>query len=173
MRGCGASSRDAHGSLADRIREWKKIFCCVTTRRRNFWTLNSLRRGLGCAVGALFLPGHAGLWLRRAGDVWPAAAPPANDGPPAGIPAPGSSAGSSAAADTGARTLCGGKSVGAVGALWPQCRAFPYPDRRPREVPLPREKLGEDVQPFSPSVIQTRMRRWLVSLSPCREQDKG
>ena len=58
-------------------------------------------------------------------------------------------------------------------AHWPKCRAFPYPDRRPREVPLPREKLGEDVQPFSPSVIQTRMRRWLVSLSLCWEQDKG
>ena len=72
-----------------------------------------------------------------------------------------------------AHTPCGGKSVGAVGALWPKCRAFPYPDRRPREVPLPREKLGEDVQPFSPSVIQTRMRRWLASLSPSWEQDKG
>jgi hypothetical protein len=30
-----------------------------------------------------------------------------------------------------------------------------------------------DVLPFPPSVINTRMRRWLVSRSPCWEQDEG
>jgi len=44
--GCGASSWGIHGSLADRIREGKKRFCCVTTRGRNFWVLNGLGRGL-------------------------------------------------------------------------------------------------------------------------------
>ena len=75
MRGCGASSRDAHGSPADRITEWKKTFCCVTTRRRNFWTLKSLRRGLRSLSARFFglgMPGFgfgvlamSGLPLRR------------------------------------------------------------------------------------------------------------
>ena len=60
MRGCGASSRDAHGSPADRITEWKKIFCCVTTRRRNFWTLKSLRRGLRSLSARFFGLGMPG-----------------------------------------------------------------------------------------------------------------
>ena len=42
--GCGARSRGVRGSLADRIRGEKKIFCCVTTRRRNF----GIFHGLGC-----------------------------------------------------------------------------------------------------------------------------
>jgi len=46
VRGCGVSSRAAHSSPADRIREGKKSFCCVTTRRRNLWVFNGLRRSL-------------------------------------------------------------------------------------------------------------------------------
>ena len=45
--GCGASSRGIRGSRADRIREGKKRLCCVTTRRRDLWILNSLGGGLG------------------------------------------------------------------------------------------------------------------------------
>ena len=59
-----------------------------------------------------------------------------------------------------------------AGALWPKSRAFSYPDRRPRELPLPREKLGEDVQPFAPSAINTRTRHFLASLAVRGEQDK-
>jgi len=40
------SWRDVRGILADRITVRKKSFCCVTTRRRNLWVLNGLRRGL-------------------------------------------------------------------------------------------------------------------------------
>jgi hypothetical protein len=47
VRGCGASSRGVDSSPVDHRREGKKSFCCVTTRRRKFWALNSLRRGLG------------------------------------------------------------------------------------------------------------------------------
>ena len=47
VRGCGASSRGVGSSPVDHRREGKKSFCCVTTRRRKFWALNSLRRGLG------------------------------------------------------------------------------------------------------------------------------
>jgi hypothetical protein len=52
--GFGARSRGVGSSLADRRRGEKKIFCCVTTRGRNFRVINGLGRGLG-AVTALFL----------------------------------------------------------------------------------------------------------------------
>jgi hypothetical protein len=45
--GFGTSSRGTRGSRADRRGEGKKRLCCVTTRRRNLWYLNSLRCGLG------------------------------------------------------------------------------------------------------------------------------
>jgi hypothetical protein len=45
--GFGPSSRGGRGSRADRRGEGKKRLCCVTTRRRNLWFLNSLRCGLG------------------------------------------------------------------------------------------------------------------------------
>ena len=138
--GCGASSRGARGSLADRRREGKKSFCCVTTRRRNLWVLNSLGRGLWPAGGARVRPGRAGLWRRRPGDVWPAAVPPASGGPAAGIPDPGSSAGSSAAAGTCGRTLCAGRSAGAVGALWRNERCFGLTWRAPMGGSSPKGK---------------------------------
>ena len=40
--GCGASSREIHGSLAGRRAEGKKSFICVTTRGRNFGVYNGL-----------------------------------------------------------------------------------------------------------------------------------
>jgi hypothetical protein len=43
---CGPSWPAARGSPADRTREAKKIFCCVTTRRRNLRVLVHLRHGL-------------------------------------------------------------------------------------------------------------------------------
>jgi len=52
--GCGANSRVARSSLADRRRGGEKNFGCVTTRGRNFRVLNGFGRGLG-AVTALFL----------------------------------------------------------------------------------------------------------------------
>jgi hypothetical protein len=45
--GCGPRSRAVRGTLADRTRERKKSFCCVTTRRHNLWVLRRLGRGLG------------------------------------------------------------------------------------------------------------------------------
>jgi hypothetical protein len=36
---------------------------------------------------------------------------------------------------------------------------------------LPREKLGEDVEPFSPSAIETRTRRLFTNLPSSRQQD--
>ena len=46
MPGCGLRSRGVRDSPADRRAGEKKSFCCVTTRRRNLWFLNSLRRVL-------------------------------------------------------------------------------------------------------------------------------
>ena len=73
--GCGPSSGAVHSTPAGRIREWKKNFCCVTTRRRNLWTLRRLRRRLGSlaahalSLGVLCLdrcgPAALGLSPRR------------------------------------------------------------------------------------------------------------
>jgi hypothetical protein len=52
--GCGASSREPHGSLAGRRAEVKKRFCCVTTRGLNLGALNTLRRSL-YLLTAIFL----------------------------------------------------------------------------------------------------------------------
>jgi hypothetical protein len=51
---CGSILRGVRGSPADCITEGKKSFCCVTTRRRNFWILSDLGRGLS-PLAALFL----------------------------------------------------------------------------------------------------------------------
>ena len=121
---CGASSRGVRGSPAGRITEAKKSLCCVTTRRRNFWTLIDLWRGLGSLAARFLCLGVLGFGVRVLRDVSPAAAPPASGGPAAGIPGPGSSAGSNTAAGTCARTLCSGRSARAGGALWPWGDAF-------------------------------------------------
>jgi hypothetical protein len=52
--GCGARSRGVRGSLADRNRGEEKIFCCVTTRGRNFGVRNGLGRDFG-SLPALLL----------------------------------------------------------------------------------------------------------------------
>ena len=87
VRGCGASSRGVRGSLAARIREGKKTFCCVTTRRRKFWVLNGLRRGLD-SLAARFLglsvPGFGPDVLATLG-LPPRGQPPADLSPAFGI----------------------------------------------------------------------------------------
>ena len=62
-RSCGASSRDAHGSPVDRRAAGKKNFCCVTTRRRNSWTLNRLGRRLRALPARFFGLGMPGSGL--------------------------------------------------------------------------------------------------------------
>jgi hypothetical protein len=52
--GCGARSRGVRSSLADRRGGEKKIFCCVTTRGRNFRVHNGLGRNFG-SLAALLL----------------------------------------------------------------------------------------------------------------------
>jgi hypothetical protein len=114
--------------------------------------------------GARARPGRGVPWLRRSGDVWPAASPPANAGPRVDTRGPGSSADSSVAADTCSRTLCGSRSAGVVAAVWRQAGGWIYRGGRPWEARLPREKLGENAPTFSPSVIKMPMRRLPANL---------
>ena len=58
--GCGPSLGAVHSTPAGRIKEMKKNFCCVTTRRRNFWPLIRLGRSLGSLAAhalSLCVPG--------------------------------------------------------------------------------------------------------------------
>jgi hypothetical protein len=63
--GFGPSSQENRSSRADRIREAKKSFCSVTTRRRNHWLLSNFRcepRSLSARALGLGMPGlHAGV----------------------------------------------------------------------------------------------------------------
>jgi hypothetical protein len=161
---CEGRSQAVRGSLADRIREGGKRFCCVTTRRRKFWFLNILGRGLG-PLAARFLclcvPGFGVCVLAMFS--LPPRRLPAVDLPQAfrilaealvptpwlvRAPAP------FAQADPWARAAPSG--LGAV-------LSFTLAGAHGR-FDLPREKLGENVSAFSPGAIKTRTRRLLPSL---------
>ena len=60
MPGCEVRSRAVRNSPADRIREGKKRFCCVTTRGRKFRFLNILRHGLGLLTARFLCLGMLG-----------------------------------------------------------------------------------------------------------------
>jgi hypothetical protein len=81
---CGANSRVVRGSLAGRIREGKKSFSCVTTRRSNLWGSNALEHGLGSLTALLLcvgVPGFGAGVLATLG--LPPSRLPATDLPPA------------------------------------------------------------------------------------------
>ena len=61
--GCGPTSEADHGSPADRTREAKKNFCCVTTRRRNRGALRCLQRGFGALTARTLSLGVLGFGL--------------------------------------------------------------------------------------------------------------
>jgi hypothetical protein len=67
-----------------------------------------------------------------------------------------SNVGSRTEVDICAHILCEGRFAGAVAAHWPNSRVFPFAGGRPREVPSPKGKLGENVAAFSPGAIKTR-----------------
>ncbi len=79
----GASSRGVRGSPADRITEGKKSFCCVTTRRRNLWIFNGLRRGLDSLAARFLCLGVPGFGK----DVLAMSGLPPRRQPPADLPA--------------------------------------------------------------------------------------
>ena len=57
-------------------------------------------------------------------------------------------------------------------SLWADGCVCVYRGGCPRELQLPREKLGENVATFSSGVLETRKRRLPTSLSSSREQDR-
>jgi hypothetical protein len=169
---CEARPWAARGTPADRTREGEKSASCVTTRRRQLWLLTSLGRELGPLTAralCLSVPGF-GLGGLAMSSLSPRCLPAA-DFPlalwllaVALVPTPRvvRAAASFAQADPRARSARSGPTavlsrnvVGAHGRL-----------------NLPREQLGEDGSPFSPSAIKTRMRHLPASLSPPREQDR-
>jgi len=58
--GCGTRSRGVRSSPADHKRGERKIFCCVTTRGRNFGILNGLGRDFGLPPALLLGLGMLG-----------------------------------------------------------------------------------------------------------------
>jgi hypothetical protein len=164
--GCGVRSRGVRDNPADRTRERKKNFCCVTTRRRNLWMFNSLGRSLGpltaLALG-LGMPGF-GLGSLAVFGLPPRRLPLADLAETfrllavALVPAPRLvlAATPFAHAVPWARSAPSGRAMklslnveGAHGRL-----------------DLPREKLGENVSAFSSGDFKTRTRRLPARLAP-------
>ena len=170
--GCGASSRVARSSLADRIRGEEKIFCCVTTRGRNFGVLNGFRRDFSSPPAHLFGLGMPRfdtrvlamfrLAVRRL---------PAADVPQAFrvlavalVPAPRLvlASASFAQADPRARSP---RSRQTAVALRTVKGAHGSGNSQGKS-------SGRMLVAFSSGVIKTRIRRFLASLSLSREQDR-
>jgi hypothetical protein len=156
---CGWSSRGFRGSRADRIREGKKRFCCVTTRRRNRRVDNGLGRGLGALAACVLCLGVLSLGggiLAMSG--LPPCGLPTADLPPAFrilavalVPTSRLVSLSASLAQADSRTRpapSGRKAVLSLNVRGAHGRCH-----------LPRGKLGEDASTFSPSAIETRTKR--------------
>ena len=136
--GCGPTSQPAHGNPAGRTSESAKIFLLRDHAPPQSQPASALVAKKGCADGARVRPRHALIWRPRPGAAWPAASPPANAAPNAGIRDPGSNADSNAAVGTCVHSLCAGRRASAVvgnGSL-------AYHDAGPRELILPRHSPG-------------------------------
>jgi len=170
--GCGLRSRGVRDSPADRTREGKKSFCCVTTRRRNLWLLNGLGRSLDPLTALPLGLGVAGFGVSHLAMFGlPPRCLPAADLPSAFrllavalVPAPRLVLAAAPFAQAGPRT----RSAHSSRAVRPSLNVEGAHGR----FDLPGEKLGEDVSPFSSGAFKTRMRRLPTSLSSSREQDR-
>ena len=98
--GGGRTSGAVHGTQAGRTRASATKFLLRDHAPPQPWGSSVLVAAMGRGDGAHVAPRRAGIWPHRPDGVWPAAAPPASVGPGAGIRAPGSNAGSNAAAGT-------------------------------------------------------------------------
>jgi hypothetical protein len=153
-RGSGVRSQAAHSSPADRTREGKKSFCCVTTRRRNLQLLNGLGHSLGPLTAlalCLGVPSFGVSLLAMFG--LPPRCLPAADLPPAFrllavalVPTPRLvlAAAPFAQAAPWARSPPSGRAV----------RLSLIVEGAHGRFDLPREKLGEDVSAFSSGVFK-------------------
>jgi hypothetical protein len=152
-------------SPADHIREEKKNFCCVTTRRRKLWVLNGLGRSLGLLTALAFCLSMSGFGLvSLAVFGLPSCRLPAADLPPAfrllavslvPAPRPVLAAAPFAHAAPWARSAPSGRAM----------RLSINVDGAHGRLDLPREKLGEDVTAFSSGDFKSRTRRLPVKLT--------
>jgi len=136
--GCGPPSQVVQSTRAGRTEESAKKFLLRDHAPAQLRASSVVAAGRRRADGAHVAPWHAGLWPRRPGAAWPAAAPPASGGPDAGIRGPGSNAGSNAAAGSGGHSLCAGRSAAAVVADYHDGGWLSYHDNSPRECVLPK-----------------------------------
>lgn len=140
--GCGPRSGAARSTPAGGIRESKKKILLRDHAPPQPYSHSVFGARTWHAGGAHAQPPRAGLWLRRAGAVWPAAAPPASGRSPAGIPGPGSTAGSNSPAGTCTRSPCAGRCAREAVALWQSGGTLVYRGGSPRERLLPRDSPG-------------------------------
>lgn len=136
--GCGPTSQPAHGTPADHTSSSAKKFLLRDHAPPQSQAASTLVAKRWCADGAHVRPRRAGLWRPRPGAAWPAASPPANASPNAGIRDLGSNADSNAAAGTSVHSLCAGRRASAVVGN----DRLVYHDDGPRERILPRDSPG-------------------------------
>jgi hypothetical protein len=101
------------------------------------------------ADGAPVRPRRARVGPLLPDDAWLAAAPPASAAADADTRHLGSSAGSNAAARTGAHTPCANKSAAAVDAVCDNGLVLAYAGNSPRELRSPKGQPGENALTFS------------------------
>lgn len=164
--GCGSSSPVVHSTPAGRIRESKKNFCCVTTRRCNLGRLGCLGRHFGLLTARALrlrvlsfdLGGHATLGLP------PCRLPTTNLPPAYGILAvpliPTLRLVLASAPFPQADPQPGPSRPGTVAALW-----FIVAGAH-GSVVLPRDSPGRMRQRSPRALIKTRTRPSLASLRP-------
>ena len=105
----------------------------------------------GCADGAHVRSRRAGLWPHRPAVVWPAASPPANAAPTAGIRDLGSNADSNAEVGTCLHSLCAGRLASAVVGN----DRLAYHDDGPRDH-VPKGQPGVNALTFSSGAYRNR-----------------
>jgi hypothetical protein len=149
-----ATAAVVHGTPAGRTRESTTKFLPRDHAPAQLPGCSVLAAKRGHADGAHAPPRRARFWPQRPGVAAPAAAPLASAGPAAGIPRPGSNAGSNAAAGTGAHSLCAGRSAAAVGADWHGGGTLEYHENSPRERRSPKGQPGGSAFSFSSGVCQ-------------------
>jgi len=149
--GCDPTSEPAHGTPAGRTGELAKKFLLRDHAPPQAQAAAALVAKKGCADGARVRPRHAVLGRLRPGAAWPAASPPANAAPTAGIRDLGSNADSNAEVGTCVHSLCAGRRASAVvgnGSL-------AYHDDGPREH-VPKGQPGANALTFSSGAYRNR-----------------
>jgi hypothetical protein len=148
---CGPTSQPAHGTPAGRTGELAKKFLLRDHAPPQSQAASALVAKKGCADGVGVRPRHAVIWRPRPGAAWPAASPPANAAPTAGIRDLGSNADSNAEVGTCVHSLCAGRLASAVvgnGSL-------AYHDDGPREH-VPKGQPGANALTFSSGAYRNR-----------------